>query len=427
MLKSIIKYSFIFLVSVLAVYQFNDTIAQLRLIPKGIIKIIFPEKKTKPSVKSDNKDKQIEIVNANSFEVHFQKIDYFSGYNKDEDGKINLQHKSSALYGFKKNDKTILELYTRNGFLITKQGIKRFKLPNSFDSHNSAGGIRGIFYINEERYAFLATIKIGCQNVSIINLDRNKEIFNSDCLPDYQEIHYDGIGGASIHIEDNILLSIGAPTNSSQRIRDLAQKDDSFYGKISLINKKNIQNFFKKNEKIKIKIYTKGHRNPQGLANIDNKFFSAEHGPKGGDEINILNENKNYGWPISSYGTKYETLASASYKLNHLKNNFEEPLLQFTPSIAISDLTNCTQEMINYFNRKGCLLGTTLKEKSLIVILLDHKLERVIGYELIEFGERLRHFAKNFDGRLFTAKDDSIYITSDSGEVYKVYFKFKKE
>ena len=123
MLKSIIKYSFIFLVSVLLVYQFQDTIAQLRLIPKGIVKIIFPEKKAKPSIESDNKEKQIEIVNANSFEVHFQKIDYFSGYNKDEDGKINQQHKSSALFGFKKNDKSILELYTRNGFLITKQGI----------------------------------------------------------------------------------------------------------------------------------------------------------------------------------------------------------------------------------------------------------------------------------------------------------------
>jgi hypothetical protein len=427
MLKSIIKYSFIFLISVFVVYQFQGTIGQLRLIPKGIVKLIFPEKKIKPSLKSDNLNGEIEIINANSFEVHFKKMNYFSGFNKDEEDKVNPQHKSSALYGFKKKDKTHLELYTRNGFLVTKQGIKKFKLPNNFDSHNSAGGIRGVFFINEERYAFLSTIKIGCQNVTIINLDRNIEIFDTDCLPDYQDIHYDGIGGASIHNKDNVLLSIGAPTNSSQQIRDLAQKDDSFYGKIILINKKNIQSFLENNEKIKTKIYTKGHRNPQGLANIGNKFFSAEHGPKGGDEINILKANKNYGWPISSYGTKYESLATASYKLNHLKNNFEEPLLQFTPSLAISDLSNCTKEMIFYFNRKGCLIGTTLKEKSLIIILLDHKLERVIGYELIEFGERLRHFAKNIDGRLFTEKDGSIYITSDSGEVYKVYFNFKKE
>ena len=427
MFKSIIKYFFVFIVSVLVVYQFQGYIAQLRLIPKGIVKLIYPEKKIKPSINIDNLEDQTESISANSFEVDIKKIDYFSGYNKDKDENINLQHKSSALFGFKENNETFLELFTRNGFLITKNGIKKFELPNNYDSHNSAGGIRGVFYINNERYALMATIKIGCQNVSIINLDRNKEIFDTDCLPDYQAIHYDGIGGASIHNKDDILLSIGAPTNSSQEIRNLAQNDNSYYGKIISINKKSVQNFLENNSKIKTEIFTKGHRNPQGLAKIQDTFFSSEHGPKGGDEINILSKKKNYGWPISSYGTKYESLFIASYKLNHLKNNFEEPLLQFTPSIAISDLSNCTDQMINYFNRKGCLIGTTLKEQSLIIILLDHKLERIIGYELIEFGERLRHFAKNHEGKLFTEKDGSIYITADNGEVYKFLFKLKKD
>ncbi len=427
MVKSIIKYFFVFIVSVLVVYQFQGYIAQLRLIPKGIVKIIYPEKKIKPSINKKILENKTKSISANSFEVDITKIDYFSGYNKDEAGNINLQHKSSALFGFKENNETFLELYTRDGFLITKNGVKKFKLPNNYDSHNSAGGIRGVFYINNERYALIATIKIGCQNASIINLDRNKEIFDTDCLPDYQAIHYDGIGGASIHNEVNIFLSIGAPTNSSQEIRNLAQDDKSYYGKIISINKQSVQNFLDNKLKIKTEIFTKGHRNPQGLAKIGDKIFSAEHGPKGGDEINVLNKNMNYGWPISSYGTKYESLLTASYELNHFKNNFEEPLIQFTPSIAISDLSNCTDQMIEYFNRKGCLIGTTLKEQSLIIILLDHKLERIIGYELIEFGERLRHFAKNYEGKLFTEKDGSIYITADNGEVYKFLFKLKKD
>ena len=267
-------------------------------------------------------------------------------------------------------------------------------MPNTFDSHNSKGGIRGIFYIDEERYALMATIKIGCQNVSIINLDKNIKILDGDCLPDYQQIHYDAIGGASIHNDGNVLLSIGTPTNSSEQIRNLAQKDESFYGKVILINKKEIKDFLNKNKKIKMKFFTKGHRNPQGLAKVNEKIFSAEHGPKGGDEINILNQNTNYGWPIASYGTKYEVIASATYELNHLKNDFKEPLIQFTPSIAISDLTNCTKQMIDYYDRKGCLIGTTLKEKSLIIILLNKDLNRVIGFEKIEFDHRLRHLAK---------------------------------
>jgi|TARA_B100000315_G_C14544493_1_gene572548 hypothetical protein len=427
MFKSILKYFFIFLIAIAISYQFQSSIAQLRLFPKGIVKLIFPEKKIRPNIEKEATPSKIEIINANSFEVHYELVESFSGYNKDKDGNLHEQHKSAGFYASKENNKTNLELYTRNGFLITGEEIKQFELPNNYDSHNSKGGIRGIFYIDGERYAFMVTIKIGCQNVSIINLDKNVEIFDADCLPDYQQIHYDGIGGASVHNDENILLSIGAPTNSSELIRNLAQKDSSFYGKIISINKKDIKNFFNNNKKIEIKIFTKGHRNPQGLAKIEEKIFSAEHGPKGGDEVNILSQNNNYGWPIASYGTKYESIASASYKLNHLKNNFQEPLIQFTPSIAISDLTNCTKQMIDYYERNGCLIGTTLREQGLIIILLNQDFNRVIGYEKIEFGHRLRHLAKKKNGRLYFEDDGSIYVTSDSGEVFKVKFKLEKE
>ena len=52
----------------------------------------------------------------------------------------------------------------------------------------------------------MATKNIGCQNMSIVNLQRKKEIFQTDCLPDFPQIHYDGIGGASIHHKKNILF-----------------------------------------------------------------------------------------------------------------------------------------------------------------------------------------------------------------------------
>ena len=345
----------------------------------------------------------------------------------DESGKMNPQHKSAALYAFKEDNITKLELYTRDGFLITKEGVNQFELPNYYDSHNSQGGIRGIFYLNGHRYAYMASLKIGCQNMSIINLNLSKEIFETDCLPNYEKVHYDGVGGASLHTMDSILLSIGAPTNNNQVIRDLAQNDRSYYGKIISIDKKSIQTFLKKEGDIKIQIFSKGHRNPQGIAKLENNFFSSEHGPKGGDEINKLIEGKNYGWPITSYGTKYESLAVASYKLNHFKNNMKEPLIQFTPSIAISDLTNCSNKMMEYYERKGCLIGTTLKDQSLIIVLLDNDMNRIIGFEKIEFGQRLRHIAKNKNGELFEEEDGSIYVTSDSGKVLKVIFKLLKE
>ena len=73
------------------------------------------------------------------------------------------------------------------------------------------------------------------------------------------------------------------------------------------------------------------------------------------------------------------------------------------------------------------MIGTTLRDQSLIIILLNKDMNRVLGFEKIEFGERLRHIAKNIDGELFEEKDGSIYVTSDSGEVLNILFKLNKE
>ena len=428
MLRSIIKYLIIIIFTALLTFQFSAQLAKIRLIPVGLIKFIFPENKVKPIIETKEKNQPLEkILNANSFNIYYSEVDYFSGYNINSDGSPNYQHRSSGFFGSYKNNEIYLELYTRDGFLITKNNVEQFQLPRFYDSHNSHGGIRGIFFINNETYAFMSSKKIGCQNMSLINLKRKIEIFETDCLPDYQKIHLNGIGGASIHKDNNILLSIGAPTNNSDEIRNLAQNDNSFYGKIVSINKDDIVNFLKNStEKIKVEIFTKGHRNPQGLANIKSSYFSSEHGPKGGDEINLLYQNNNYGWPIASYGTKYEILHAASYKLNHSKEKFTEPLLQFTPSIAISDLSNCTKLMLDYFERDGCLLATSLREQSLYIILLSDDFNRIIGYEKLNFKERLRHLAKKKDGTLFFEKDGSIYVTTDAGKVFKINFKFKK-
>ena len=84
--------------------------------------------------------------------------------------------------------------------------------------------------------------------------------------------------------------------------------DDSDIGKILFINLDNYKKI----------IFSKGHRNPQGLLNIDNKnILSTEHGPYGGDEINKIIFGKNYGWPIASYG--FLIHPQISLPENHLK------------------------------------------------------------------------------------------------------------
>ena len=94
-------------------------------------------------------------------------------------------------------------------------------------------------------------------------------------------------------------------------------------------------------------------------------------------------------------------MSSAAYELNHFKNDFIEPLYQFTPSVAISDLVKCTNQLISYYERDGCLIATSLREQSLIIFLLSENLDRVIGIEKIDFGQRLRHIAKQKNNKLF--------------------------
>ena len=172
MFKTLVKYLVVFLISVAVVYQYQGHIDKLRLIPVGLIKLIFPEDRIEPTIdKKISKNKLTsETLNANSFEVIINEVDYFAGYNKNKDGSLNSQHKSAALYGSHLDNITSLELYTRDGFLITKNKTSKFNLPRNYDSHNTQGGIRGIFFINKDPYAYMATKKIGCQNMSIIDL-----------------------------------------------------------------------------------------------------------------------------------------------------------------------------------------------------------------------------------------------------------------
>ena len=92
----------------------------------------------------------------------------------------------------------------------------------------------------------------------------------------------------------------------------------------------------------KSKVFSSGHRNPQGLTVFNNVILSTEHGPRGGDEVNKIIEGKNYGWPLVSYGENYNDnfYEKDEYKFlkNHKEHGFEEPIYSFVPSIGISQL-----------------------------------------------------------------------------------------
>ena len=83
-------------------------------------------------------------------------------------------------------------------------------------------------------------------------------------------------------------------------------------------------------------VFTKGHRNPQGLAfDLGGQLWAHEHGARGGDEINRIDKGKNYGWPIIAFGTHY---SGAKIGEGTAKDGFEQPVFHWDPSIAPSGL-----------------------------------------------------------------------------------------
>lgn len=158
-------------------------------------------------------------------------------------------------------------------------------------------------------------------------------------------------------------------------------------------------------------IYTYGHRNVQGAAlhPVTGRVWTHEHGPQGGDEINILKPGVNHGWPSITYGANYGT-GTAIGEGTH-KPGMAQPIYQWTPSIAPSGMAFYDA---NAFPRwRGNLLVGALKYKMLMRLTLDG--ERVVAEErLLEGIDRIRDVRVGPDGLIYLLTDE------DDGRVIRL-------
>jgi len=182
--------------------------------------------------------------------------------------------------------------------------------------------------------------------------------------------------------------------------KNSAQSMSSTLGKIYEIN------FYTKESNI-ISI---GHDNPQGIVydSKNNIIFSAEHGPKGGDELNINIDPsteliKNYGYPISSYGEhygnpddpkiKYKYEEAPLYK-SHKKYGFVEPIKYFVPSIGITEIEKIPKKFNKEFDNDFFIasMGNNIEEGDLSIhhIKLDKEFKKILKEDIIVIGERIR-------------------------------------
>jgi len=276
-------------------------------------------------------------------------------------------------------------------FKQIKNNIEKFLTPKEIEKGNWFS-VKDILVLNDKIFiSFTNEQSENCWNTSIIyaNLNLENLEFTNFFEPkvcvkvvgnEDNEFNAHQSGGKVFKFDDdNIIFSTG-----DFRLRSHAQSKETTLGKIIKININNGS----------YNIISIGHRNPQGLLydKEQNLILSTEHGPHGGDEINLNSEPsskiKNFGWAISSYGEHYGGKDSLKNKDKYLKYplhkshsdyGFIEPIKYFVPSIGISEIVQIDKDKF---------IVSSLKDSSIYPFRLENN--KIKNMSRVVIGERIR-------------------------------------
>jgi glucose/arabinose dehydrogenase len=201
--------------------------------------------------------------------------------------------------------------------------------------------------------------------------------------------------------DGNLFLTLGDHFTH----RDQAQKLDNHLGKIVRVRPDGSvppDNPFIGTAGAKPEIWSYGHRNSQGAAihPVTGKLWEHEHGPRGGDEVNVPEKGRNYGWPVIGYGIDY---SGARIHEGTRKAGMEQPLKYWVPSIAPCGMAFYTGDLFTAW--KGNLFVGALAGQMLVRLTLDG--EKVTGEErlLQDMRARIRDVRMGPDGALWLLTD----------------------
>lgn len=241
---------------------------------------------------------------------------------------------------------------------------------------------------------------------------------NNSALHDWQDllvtksttstnIHFGG--RISFDNSDHVFLSVGergVRTNS----QDLSNHAGSIL-RLNLDGTVPTNNPFIKDNSALSEIWSYGHRNPQGLFfnHKTQQLWATEHGPRGGDEINLIKAGRNYGWPIISYGMEYNQNIAVGQST--ARNGMEQPIKVYIPSIAPSGLIQYSGKAFPEWQNN--LLTGSLKLRHLNRIILNKDNHVIDEIRLL----------KSINGRirnLLEAPNGWLYISTDDGRILKI-------
>ncbi len=295
--------------------------------------------------------------------------------------------------------------------LKTKMTTEVFGAPKVF--HEGQGGLLDLYIdhkdsdiyltysepVGEEATTSLFKGKLSTNKTKIIG----RRIFQAKAFSKNGE-HF----GSRIVIDKEgfVFMSVGERFE-----RDKAQDLSVHHGKILRLTKDGkaaADNPFIKTSKALPEIWSLGHRNPQGLF-IDRTgaLIEAEFGPRGGDEVNLIEKGRNYGWPVVTYGSEYWGPKIGVTQ----KAGMASPLQYWVPSISPSGLMIYSGKSFPKFD--GNVFLATLGGTHIHRVVIDKNFKLIREEKLLEdLDERFRQIKAGGDGL--------IYVTTDSGKILRL-------
>jgi cytochrome c2 len=403
-------------------YTMVKEVADLKKFMKSA-KSLFKNSDNKfpPNEKQFSVDDSFKIIRTHANIIEFRKIPLSS-----PGGRNSLCTISDEILLL--NSKLILSLFSKNGVLLSKIDLaQHFSLYTKNKSPENFAVTDILCVANKDNLSILVATSFKLfgdkdkYGLAVHELILTNKLEILKIITRFQNNSLRAVNGAGrlarCKTRDTFLISVNSIDGEEDTmIPNLrpdkydAQDDSKLEGKILQIDLAGNS-----------VVYSRGHRNPQGLFwGHDNKIYETEHGPRGGDELNIIQQNANYGWPLTSSGLGYKDYTSIYGELGRDSNSFQLPLAAWNPSIGISH--GVEVDLNSWSEWKNDLLIGSLKNRSLYRVRLAPDRSRVIFIESIWIGERIRSIALLKDSIALSTDSDNLILLKKASTLDSNFF-----